>query len=214
MENRRTILMGLTGALFGAGRAFAASEAAAPADDDTPKATVLPGKPPVLDFGDGVKVPCSKAAFLTLWEGKTYWLTFGAGRASYALRANGEAMKFAAGAMKLLLMTMAFAPERLEKVEGGGWRLKVQDEINYIHGDIALPGKPFWPISDANLGFGTLDDLNLTGDSKTFGGYGVDPAATAAQVDAFCAYVIKKRDADLGYVITHAQLLAPQPKTP
>jgi len=61
--------------------------------------------------GDGVRVPCDKSAFPTLWEGPKYWLTFGAGRALYAEQAQGQAVKYAKAAMKLLMMTLAFAPE-------------------------------------------------------------------------------------------------------
>jgi len=207
MQNRRAVVFSLAGTLVGApfARAFASPDAAAAADG-IPKATVVPGKPPILDFGDGVRVPCSKAAFLTLWEGKTFWLTFGAGRSSYSQRAQGEAVLYASGAMKLLLLTLAFTPDRLDHVEGSGWRLKMQASENYVRGSIDLPGKPFWPITDANLGFGDADASNLAA-PPTLGGYSVDPAGSFAKVNAFTAYVVLKKDAGLDDIRARAELL-------
>jgi hypothetical protein len=218
VENRRTVILSLAGALAGLTHASDASQAIPPgsAPADTPKATVIPGKPPILDFGDGVRVPCSKAAFLTLWEGKTYWLTFGAGRSSYALQSNGQAVQYASAAMKLLLMTLAFAPDRLMRVEGGGWRLKVQDINNYVHGDLDLPGKPFWPTTDANMGFGSADTFHqMPTPPSPSGGTGAsapfDPSSGMIEkVDAFAAYVVRKKDVSLDYVRAHAEVLVSQ----
>ncbi|MDE2264540.1 MAG: hypothetical protein KGL29_01455 [Alphaproteobacteria bacterium] len=212
MQNRRTVVLSLAGALAGLRRAASASEAtpASQAPPGTPKATVIPGTPPILDFGGGVRVPCSKAAFLTLWEGETYWLTFGAGRSSYALQANGQAVKFAGAAMQLLLLTLAFAPDRLRRVDGGGWRLKVQDVKNYVTGAIALPGKPFWPTTDANMGFGNADTFSAP-PTPPAGGRGAgmpfDPASGMSnKVDAFAAYEVQKKDASLEWVRAHAKI--------
>lgn len=205
MRNRRFVVASLVGALAGtfAPRALASAR---PVDDDTPKATVVPGKPPILDFGDGLKIPLSKAAFLTLWEGKTFWLTYGAGRSSYAQRGNGEAVLFASGAMKLLLLTLAFEPDKLEHVDGCGWRLKEQDAKNYVRGDIDLPGKPFWPVDDSHLGYGSTDSPFLS-TPASMGGAALDITGGFSQVDSFTAYLVKKKDVDLAYVRTHAQLL-------
>ncbi|MDE2112022.1 MAG: hypothetical protein KGJ79_12835 [Alphaproteobacteria bacterium] len=213
MENRRTVVFSFAGALAGLTGVSAASQAIPPsaAAADAPKATVIPGKPPVLDFGGGLKVPCSKAAFLTLWEGETFWLTFGAGRSSYSLRANGEAVQYASAAMKLLLMTLAFTPERLARVDGDGWRLKVQDVRNYVRGDIKLPGKPFWPMTDAGMGFGDSDNPDALPPPTpgTPGGSGApfDMAGSIRQVDAFAAYVVNKQDASLNWVRAHAKVV-------
>ncbi len=217
MQNRRTVVASLAGALVGTPFLGAsASEAVfpGPVTDDTPKATVIKGTPPILDFGDGLRIPLNKAAFLTLWEGKTFWLTYGAGRSSYALRANGEAVRFASGAMKLLLMTLAFRPDRLDHIDGCGWRLKEQDTKNYVLGDIDLPGKPFWPVTDADMGFGDADSAGLsgspaTGDSQGGAGsaFSVDPMSSFIKVNAFAAYIVKKKDVSLDYVRSHADLL-------
>ena len=216
MQNRRTVVVSLAGALVGAPFLHAsASEAVfpGPVTDDTPKATVVKGTPPLLDFGDGLKIPMSKAAFLTLWEGKTFWLTYGAGRSSYSQRAQGEAVLYATGAMKLLLMTLAFAPDRLDHADGG-WRLKVQDTKNYVLGDVELPGKPYWPITDANFsGFGDMDSpgLNapLTGSSMENGPASAqfDPAAQMAMVNAFTTFIVLKKNCSLDDVRARARLL-------
>lgn len=215
MRNRRTVVFSLAGMLAAAAamRAGRAAEAtpASEASPDTPKATVIPGKPPVLDFGGGVRVPCSKDAFLTLWEGKTYWLTFGAGRSHYALQAQGQSVKYAKSAMKLLLMTLAVAPDRLERVDGGGWRLITADIKDFVKGDVDLPGNPFWPNNDAFLGFGSADAPVLGtlgfGTPADSGSKAMDLPGSWLYVDAFCAYVVFKKDVSLDWVRAHAQVL-------
>ena len=180
------------------------------APPDTPKAIVIPGKPPILDFGDGVRVPCDKSAFLTLWEGKTYWLTLGAGRAHYSEQAQGQSVKYASAAMKLLLMTLAIAPDRLEQVDGGGWRLKSRNIKDFVHGAVDLPGNPFWPNNDAFMGFGTTDAPALGslgfGTLSSMGASGYDITGSWIYVDAFAAYVVFKRDVTLDWVRSHTQV--------
>jgi len=206
MSNRRKVMLSFAGVLAAAPlfrvRAADAVRAGRPTAD-TPKATVIPGKPPILDFGDDLKIPCDKSAFLTLWEGKTFWLTFGAGRSHYSERAQGEAVHYAMGAMKLLLMTLAFAPYRLERKDGG-WRLKVQNTKYYVLGDIQLPGKPYWPVTDAAIAFGDTPAMTAP---ESFGGAGLDPNTIDQQVSAFTTYIVMKKDADLDYVRTHAHVL-------
>ncbi len=220
MEDRRRVLAAMA-AILGtttATRAWAAPDAPG---DDTPKATAIPGSPPVLDFGEGLKVPLSKAAFLTLWEGKAFWITYGYGRSTYALQANGKAVKFAVGSMKLLLLTLAFAPDRLDHVDGCGWRLKSPEAKNYVLGDVDLPGKPFFPVTDANLGFGSADSSVLAGSADArqqslslpgaapagSSGPSLDMTGTFTKVDAFTAFIVKKKDVDLAYVRANAKLI-------
>jgi hypothetical protein len=218
MNNRRTVVFSLVGtlaagSLVGAAKAATATKLSQAAPD-TPKATVIDGKPPILDFGDGVRVACNKDAFLTLWEGPKYWLTFGAGRSHYEVQAGGQSVKYAKAAMKLLLMTLAFGPDRLEKGDDGGWRLKSRNIKDFVHGDVDLPGNPFWPGSDAFMGFGSTDAPALG--SMDFGTVNAAGALTGGTdrltgswtyVDAFCAYVVFKRDVTLEWVRTHAQVL-------
>jgi hypothetical protein len=209
MQNRRAFFLSLAGAAVSAGAAPAAP--AVPADGGMPTATLVKGTPPILDFGDGLKIPCAKSAFLVLWEGKSFWLTLGAGRSSYAQRANGMAVLYAISAMKLLLLTLAFAPGRL-KQEDGGWRLKEQAIRNYVLGDVELPGKPYWPINDSSLGFGDMDMQGLTAQGPLDQGGGTqslwDQALSDARVDSFTTYIVKKGDLSLDDVRIRAKLLS------
>jgi hypothetical protein len=210
MLNRRLLLR----LLFGAAALPAARAASMPfrtkdmwGDEEPPKATIIKGKPVILDFGDGLKIPMDKSAFLTLWEGKTFWMTYGAGREEHREAANGEAVHFAESAMKLLLLTLAFAPERLERIDGG-WRLKQQKIKNYVRGDIDLPGKPFWPINDTDLGVGDADTSGLNAPPDTSSHDMPWNGATGNfRTDSFTAYYVRKKDVDLDYVRAHAHIL-------
>jgi hypothetical protein len=180
---------------------------------DTPTATVMPGKPPRLDFGDGLQIACDKSAFLTLWEGKIFWLTFGAGRSSYTQQAQGQAVKYASAAMKLLLMTLALAPDRMT-AKDGGWRLKPDEAHHFVLGDITLPGHPYWPINDTALGFGNKDDASLggpitSGPSVTGSAAAptVDPTQSFDKSNAFTCYIVLKKDLSLEDVRKRAQVL-------
>ncbi len=175
---------------------------------DTPVATVIPGKPVLLDFGDGLQIPCDKSAFLTLWEGKTFWLTYGVGRSSYSQQAQGQAVKYASAAMTLLIMTLAFAPDRMIEANNG-WRMKPGLEHDWVRGDIKLPGLPYWPITDAGFGgFGDMDST-IVGEpaDHQFGGLGVTPGSTMSKVDAFTTYIVLKRDLSLDDVRARARIL-------
>ena len=224
MPTRRALFTGLAGSALALGlvpgTAFAAdAPAAAPAapkiDPEIPTAKTIAGKPPYMDFGDGVKVPLSKGAFLTLWEGPTYWLTFGFGIASITERAQGLAVHHAIGAMKYLLLTLAFAPDRLLKVDGNGWRQKVEDPLNYVLGELELPGKPARAVTDSFMGVGNADanlflgagaNLMSTGPSggpnmatanTGANAAGMNRSAMLAKINAFCSYVVKKKDLSL-----------------
>jgi hypothetical protein len=188
------------------------------ADDPLPKPKVLPGKPLLLDYGEGVEVPCDKGAFLTLWEGSTFWLTFGAGISSQKARAKGLAVQHAIGAMRYLLLTLAFAPDRLKKVKGNGWRQKVQTPASYVIGKLDLPGHPSMAMTDAFMGFGSADQHNLAGVSGGggFGGPGSMPGAydvgpefnsamMLSKVNAFSSYVVKKKELSLDDVRERAK---------
>lgn len=215
MQTRRTVMATLAGtvALGGAPLAWAA-------DDDLPAAKTIAGKPPYMDFGDGVKVPLSKGAFLTLWESPTYWMTFGFGSAAVAERAQGLAVHHAIGAMRYLLLTLAFAPDRLQKVDGNGWRQIVEAPANYVVGELELPGRPGAPVTDSAMGFGNAD-ANLfiangagpsLGPSSTLpdpGGSftGMNRSAMLKGLNAFCSYVVKKKDLSLEDVRIHAKLV-------
>jgi|GEM_PF-497412 len=222
MQTRRSVVVSLAGAVVLGGGALAEDAPAGnpPAGDGLPKVNVLPGKPPVLDYGEGVKVPCDKGAFLTLWEGEHFWITFGFGTSPRPERAMAEAIHHAEGAMKYLLLTLAFAPDRLQKVDGSGWRQKVEDPQNYVIGDIEVPGKTSRPMTDAYKGYGNAEQ-NLGGAPAASGGgigpgtmagtvdfgagMGFNPAMMLTKVNAFCAYTVLKKDLSLDDVHKRAQ---------
>lgn len=230
MPNRRIVLRSLAGLLvLGAGgcverlpsrtKDFWGSDAA------TPKASLIKGTPDILDFGDGLKIPMDKSAFLVLWEGKDFWMTYGAGRESYREAASGEAVHYAESAMQLLLLTLAFTPERMVKVDGG-WRLKEQNVKNYVRGMIALPGRAFWPIAQFDGGFGagdasksgTTSDVTaslsvpkMDASSMTMNTTPDSVVRSGKKVDAFTAYYVRKAEVSLDYVRDHAVVLMEKP---
>lgn len=181
-------------------RAFIASAAALPLTrafaDDKIKADMLPGKPPILDFGGGLKVPMDQGAFLTLWENDRIWLTYGAGSSNYAAQAMGYAQTSAIGTMKLLLLTLAFAPARLDHVDNCGWRLKSKNPRDYVMGDLPLPGHPFRPVFTSGSGNG-----------RDFGAGNADTSGNFNKMHAFTGYIVMKQDVSLAYVRSRAQIL-------
>jgi hypothetical protein len=215
MQTRRSVI-----ALLGAVAAF--GSARAEGDENLPKATVIAGKPPYLDFGEGVKVPCSKDAFLTLWEGSSYWITFGYGSAALTEISQRRAAVRARGAMRYLLLTLAFAPDRLVQNEGHGWRQKVEKPENYVVGELELPGRPSRALDDVFLGRGSVEASPFWGLPDAGGmtyaaptGPGSSPLVTSAQlptmsaatINAFCCYIVMKKDLSLADVRTRAKVL-------
>lgn len=154
MNTRRDCLVALTG--------FAATAAAANARSTLgevlkvgPKPKLIKGEngqPDMVDFGHGLMVPMSSAAFHTLWEGDDRWITYGHGFGHNKAGAMGQAEEAAIGTMKLYLLTLAFAPDRLIRVDGGGWRLKSGNLADLVKGEIELPGRPVMPTTDEVMG--------------------------------------------------------------
>jgi hypothetical protein len=217
MQTRRSLLGALPGALvlIGSGSAVWAG------DDALPSAKLVAGTPPVLDYGGGVKVPCNKDAFFTLWESDAFWLTFGFGISPVIDISKIRAEKQASGVMKFMLLTLAFAPERLVKVEGG-WRKKNPTAHDFVIGDLTLPIQHSKSMSDAFLGGGnvvidpmwdhTSPPIGMSapqpgGIDPAPGGFG--PLANARQATryAFTASVVLKKDMSLDDVRKHAVVL-------
>jgi len=192
MSTRRNCLAGLT--------AFAA--AAATADADTlykvlkagPRPKLIPGNPPKVDFGHGLLVPMSKDAFHTLWEGDDRWISYGHGFGSHRGAAMGQAEEAALGTMKLYLLTLTFAPDRLTRVDGGGWVLKSGKIEDLVKGEIQLPGRPIMPTTDDMYGYVAGE----TGDDTRGGG---------PTVHATTGWLLWKKEVNLDYVREHARLL-------
>jgi hypothetical protein len=91
-----------------------------------------------------------------------------------------------------MLLTQAFAPERLVRFEACGWRNRTSDANDLIQGDIALPGKPVIPTTDRVTGSTTDGDT---------GGIGEDAW------HAVTGYMVMKKDVTLADVKARTQLL-------
>ncbi|PXA73372.1 hypothetical protein DMC25_26260 [Caulobacter sp. D4A] len=153
---------------------------------------MIKGDPPRLDFGGGLLIPMNASIFKTLWEGEDRWVTYGRSVARQETRAMQQAEVAATGTMKLMLLTQAFAPERLVRFETCGWRGRTGDAKDLVLGEIALPGRPVMPTTDR-----------------------VNGAATGAETDglgedawhAVTGYMVMKKDVTLADVKARAQLI-------
>ncbi len=152
---------------------------------------MIKGDPPKLDFGNGLLIPMNKAIFKTLWEGEDRWITYAHALADQQVLAMGRAEDAAVGTMKFMLLTLAFAPERLERFEGCGWKLKSGNLADLVRGEIALPGHPVLPAVDE------VGDPTNGASSDGPSGY-----------HAITGYMVMKKDAPLDYVKKKAQLLS------
>jgi hypothetical protein len=150
MQTRRIVVQSLISAAALAG-------VPAWANESVPQPTIIKGKPTILDYGGGLRVPCARDAFFTLWEGATFWLTFGFGISQSSYVATSQATKQATGVMRFLLLTLAFAPERLVKADGNGWRKKDPAARDFVLGELDLPVVPSQSMSDAILGGGNIE---------------------------------------------------------
>lgn len=150
---------------------------------------MIKGNPPTLDFGGGFLIPMDGRIFKALWEGEDRWITYAHALSRQQVRAMARAEDAAVGKMKLMLLTLAFAPERLERFEGCGWALKSGNNDDLVKGDITLPGRPVMP---------TVDEVNNS-ESTTAD----DPA-----YHALTGYMVMKKDAPLDYIKQKAQLLS------
>jgi hypothetical protein len=201
MQTRRCVIASMAGAVVLLDHGSVAWGAEA---DDVPSAKLVAGKPPVLDYGGGVLVPCTKDAFYTLWEGDKFWLTFGFGISPASESATRQATKQAAGLMKFLLLTLAFAPARLVKVDGNGWRKKDPAARDFVLGELKLPLRPSKPMTDAFLGGGNTEIGPLW---NWFPSDGAPDVHKRANRNAFCSQIVMKKDLSLEDVRKRAVLL-------
>lgn len=162
-----------------------------------PRPKLIKGKPDKVDFGHGLLIPMSKDAFHALWEGDDRWIAYGHGFGTGEGGAMSQAEEAAIGTMKLYLLTLAFAPERLKRVDGGGWVLISGKTDDLVKGDIKLPGRPLMPTTDEMYGYS---------EAEAAGG---DPAdnSRAGRVHATTGWLIWKKEVDLDYVRKNAQIL-------
>lgn len=174
------------------------------AEEDLPVAKLVKGSPSILDFGGGVEVPVSRDAFYTLWEGDTFWLTFGFGIAPQYDIAKKFAERQSLNLMKFMLLTLAFAPQRLIKVKGRGWRKKVPEARDFVLGELPLPVQHTNSMTDAFLGAGNVVISSFYG----AGGAWADPHNwQVAMRYAFGATLVMKKDMSLDNVRARARIL-------
>ena len=187
MATRRNLVFSLAGGMLMPSLALAAETGIVKGRKGGPD--MIKGDPPRLDFGGGFVIPMDGRIFKALWEGEDRWITYAHALSRQQVRAMARAEDAAVGKMKLMLLTLAFAPERLDRFEGHGWALKSGNNDDLVRGDIALPGRPVMP---------TVDEVNNS-ESTTAG----DPA-----YHAITGYMVMKKDAPLEYVKQKAQLLS------
>ncbi len=173
-----------------------------------PKPKLIKGTPDKVDFGHGLLVPMSNDAFHALWEGDDRWISYGHGFGHNAAAAMGQAEEAAVGTMKLYLLTLAFAPDRLMRVDGGGWRLKSGKIADLVKGDIKLPGRPVMPTTDAMTGMVGGRHAN-TGSSTSTPDADASPSAASGEetVHATTGWLIWKHEVSLDDVRRNAVLL-------
>jgi hypothetical protein len=192
MTSRRNLIVGLTGGALLPALARAGEPEIVKGRKGGPN--MIKGNPPKLDFGGGLVIPMNSSIFKALWEGEDRWITYGRALSVQKTRAMGQAEDAAVGKMKLMLLTLVFAPDRLERFESCGWKLKSESTIDLVKGDIALPGRPVMP---------TVDEVSGQIGQVPEGGSVGDPA-----FHAITGYMVMKKDAPLEYIKKKAQLLS------
>lgn len=169
-----------------------------------PRPKLIRGHPDKVDFGHGLLIPMSGDAFHTLWEGDDRWITYGHGFGHDDTLAMEQAEESAIGTMKLYLLTLAFTPERLMRVDGGGWRLKSGNVADLVRGDVALPGRPLMPTTDYFNGFTKGTSSASSADAAE--GITGPSSSGEGSVHATTGWLIWKKDVTLEYVRKNAQL--------
>lgn len=199
MFGRRAFILSLAGAgvtpalAHGAPRSLRERSIAG----DGPKPSVIKGQPPKMDFGDGLQVPLDRDAFVTLWEDSGRWITFGLGLGRAESDSNAKADKAASLTMQIMLLTLAYAPERLERVNGGGWRPRSGKLRDLVMGDVPLPGQPVRPAGGVYM-----DDRLFAGRRTGSPDDVASDVQTYQRFVAASAYVVKKADLSLADVRT------------
>ena len=195
MFERRAFILSLAGAGMAPALAYGGVRRERSVAGDGPKPSLIKGQPPKMDFGDGLQVPLDRDAFVTLWEDSGRWITFGLGLGRAESDSNAKADKAASLTMQIMLLTLVYAPERLERVNGGGWRPRSGKLRDLVMGDVPLPGQPVRPAGGAYM------------DNRLFAGPSANaPADVASDIQAYqrfvaaTAYVVKKADLSLADV--------------
>ena len=87
---------------------------------------------------------------------------------------------------------LAFAPEKLVRVDGGGWKLKSGSTADLVRGDIDLPGRPLMPTTDQTNSLTGGDAASSAGDEGWH---------------ATTGWLIWKREITLGFVRNNAKFV-------
>jgi hypothetical protein len=164
----------------------------------------------VLDYGGGLKVQCNRDAFFTLWEGETFWLTFGFRISQSKEYAQSLANRQATNLMQFMLLTLAFAPGRLVKSVTMGWRKKNPSARDFVIGDLALPGAPMKSVADDFLGRGTIDIGELSRwnlDPDSDGPTKMPQTYYQIHQNAMTSYFVLKKDMSLDDVRKRAHVI-------
>lgn len=193
MTTRRAILIGALSGLAGVAITAPTRASTYGRVMKAGKPKLIKGKPDMVDFGHGLLVPMSKDAFQVLWEGDDRWMTYGHGFGHNQAAAMGQAEEAAIGTMKLFLLTLAFTPERLVRIPGGGWKLKSGSTTDLVRGNVDLPGRPIMPTTDQVPDNANSDDNN-------------DPNGESTH--ATTGWVVWKTEVTLDTVRRNAQLVA------
>lgn len=207
MNTRRGCLLGISA--FTVTAAMARADITYEVNKIGPKPKLIygeHGEPNKVDFGHGLLVPMNKDAFHALWEGDDRWITYGHGFGHNKAGAMGQAEGAASGTMKLYLLTLAFAPQRLMRVPGGGWTLRSGNIADLVKGEIALPGRPVMPTTDEVMG--VLSSRGSTGLSSAPDSDSGIAANGEQATHATTGWLIWKRDVTLDDVRHRAILLA------
>jgi len=195
MLTRRNLALGSLGALLLP--AAASGRVLRPEYVGGVRPRLIAGDPPHIDFGHGLVVPASLDVLHTLWEGDDRFLAFGRAASVSDVRASAQAELAAIGTMKLMLLTLAFAPDRLTRFNACGWRSASGSVQDLIQGDVSLPGRPYHPRLEEYGGTASAEDM----------------ASADNLLTALCVYMVEKREADVGFVRTHARLVCTRTET-
>lgn len=188
LTRRSLALTGLAAASMGA--LAPAAQARLPIYAGAQRPRLIPGDPAHIDFGHGLVLPATNALWSTLWEGDDRYLTFGRASSIADIRARAQAELAAEGTMRLMLITLAFAPQRLARFENCGWRSASGSVHDLVMGEVRLPGRSYLPEVEAPNGASPDNLISMSG-----------------LLQAMCVYVVLKQQVGLDYVRHNALLV-------
>lgn len=149
LGTRRSFLAGVGLVTFGS-----PVLALAAGNDLAPK--IRRGLLPKYDFGGGLIIPVNDDRFGALWEGPDRWVAYGEAVDVDQAAATKAAMAAAVDTLVTLILTQAFAPDRLQPYQKSGWKL--HGSAQPVWGEIDLPVRLVSPtVSDTVNGNDSVD---------------------------------------------------------